>query len=1123
MIKKTFFTLFFISCSFILLQANELDSIINQGKIILGERQYTKYNELLELLKSKEKDFENAEPEQYGNFCAVIGKTYWYLSKWSDAEKYLLQALSIREKVLGKEHPDYSISLSDLGYLYWGGDIKDIAKAESYFLEVKTIKENLFGKEHPDYVNSLIDLGICNMQDLKDFEKAETYFLEAKSIKEKVLENEINDKTIWEKTLQYYANLAHRIFSYYLEKGDFAKAELHVLESNAIYEMIYGKDHQYMDGPLSSLGRLYRSMEDFSKEEQILIERKVIFENKMENNQSRYTNLINDFGHFYRKIGDYDNAEKYFLESIKIGEESFEKKDFSYLMSLSSLSGLYSQKGDYLNAETILLKVDSLYVNRNGKAGDLYSWVLGNLGSLYLRMNNYEKAETYLLETLSNLETSVNEERMKVSHLNSLGEFYFITNDYAKAEMYYSIAKTIIEDYYGKEHLSYASSLITMGNFFLNIGDYPKAETYFFEANSIYEQIFEKGHPYYNKILPDLGNFYFTTKNYSQAEVMKIENDQIKINHVENNFSFLSERQRELNWNNNKENFETTYSYTSVYPSNTMTAHSFDNTLFTKGLLLRTTNGIREAIYSSGDNNLIAQYDYLRSNRLSLTALKQQENPNIEMISILENRVDSLDKELTRASAAYREFNQETSIKWKNIRDLLQQNEAAIEFVHFRLLDDKANFTDTVLYCALLLKKDMETPAWIPLFKETDLQELSKRKNKISDLEYTQQLYSENGQSLYNLIWQPLEKELQDIHTIYYAPSGMLHQISFGAVPVSFNHKGTQSDVTKAHKEVSELLSDRYNLQLLSSTREIFRLKKETTTNLQDKTAAIYGGLLYDIEKEKMIAEAQIYSPDITRPLLISTFPLVAEIQKQMSNSEDLFPSSTGNVRGIGIRQSFLPGTEKEVELINKYFNDSQIPINLKMYSAGNEESFKQLSGTSPGIIHIATHGYFFADIENKSSNDLMTRLSGSDFGGKVFNNQLLRSGLLLSGSNRAWTGTDLIEGIEDGILTADEISQMNLIKTELVVLSACETGLGEAKTAEGVFGLQRAFKLAGVETLIMSLWKVPDNATADLMTTFYQLWLSGKTKQVAFSEAQQQVREKYKDVYFWAGFVMLD
>ena len=139
--------------------------------------------------------------------------------------------------------------------------------------------------------------------------------------------------------------------------------------------------------------------------------------------------------------------------------------------------------------------------------------------------------------------------------------------------------------------------------------------------------------------------------------------------------------------------------------------------------------------------------------------------------------------------------------------------------------------------------------------------------------------------------------------------------------------------------------------------------------------------------------------------------------------------------------------------------------------------------------------------------------------------NPLLRSGLVFAGGNRAWMGEEPVVGIEDGILTAQEISEMYLPKTDLVVLSACETGLGDVNGGEGVFGLQRAFKLAGAKTIMMSLWEVPDDKTSELMQLFYNKWLTGTNKRAAFREAQKELRIKYPKITpkEWAGFVMVD
>ena len=134
----------------------------------------------------------------------------------------------------------------------------------------------------------------------------------------------------------------------------------------------------------------------------------------------------------------------------------------------------------------------------------------------------------------------------------------------------------------------------------------------------------------------------------------------------------------------------------------------------------------------------------------------------------------------------------------------------------------------------------------------------------------------------------------------------------------------------------------------------------------------------------------------------------------------------------------------------------------------------------------------------------------------------LLRSGLVLSGANHVWTGKPPVQGVEDGIATAYEISQIDLAGTELVVLSACETALGAVQGSEGVFGLQRGFKMAGAKKMIVSLWQVPDKETAELMTLFYSTWLSGKTIEDAFRYAQAEMRKKYSPFY-WAAFVMVE
>ena len=215
---------------------------------------------------------------------------------------------------------------------------------------------------------------------------------------------------------------------------------------------------------------------------------------------------------------------------------------------------------------------------------------------------------------------------------------------------------------------------------------------------------------------------------------------------------------------------------------------------------------------------------------------------------------------------------------------------------------------------------------------------------------------------------------------------------------------------------------------------------------------------------------------------------------------------------------SYLPGTKKEVEKIKQYLIEQDHIVDLYTGVQANEESFVNISNKNYDIIHLATHGFFWyneeaikQDIFKQKKNDYIDPLS--------------RCGLLFAGANLSLRGqaNQLGDGVADGVLTAREISTINLSNCELVVLSACETGQGEY-SQDGTIGLQRAFKQAGVQTIIMSLWPVNDSATQMLMTEFYNNWIVKKqTKREAFKNAQNSVREKYEEPVYWAGFVMLD
>ena len=412
----------------------------------------------------------------------------------------------------------------------------------------------------------------------------------------------------------------------------------------------------------------------------------------------------------------------------------------------------------------------------------------------------------------------------------------------------------------------------------------------------------------------------------------------------------------------------------------------------------------------------------------------------------------------------------------EDVKSRLLPNHVAIEYMVAPLNED------STMYCALLLRNNSKYPEMIPLFEEKEVLSLV---NTLSENQ-TSHTYSfdGNGEQLSNLVWSKILPHIKPGETIYFAPSGLLHQVAIEALPYDENH--TMADI--------------FNLVRLSSTREIVSNKSSD----MHTTATLYGGIKYDMSGEEILAESELYS---STTLLAS---------RGIENDT----LDRGNVK-------YLPGTKREVENINQMLKDNKLSVQLFTTTNANEESFKALSGKHQNILHIATHGFYWSDSTAQKKDYFSQRMRMMDDKAPAppSINPLNRCGLLFAGANTALSGhsADLPEGVQDGILTAKEISLLDLRDADLVVLSACETGKGEI-TGEGVFGLQRAFKQAGAQTIIMSLWPVNDAATQLLMTEFYHNWITNhQSKREAFRNAQNTVRSQYEEPVYWAGFIMLD
>ena len=786
----------------------------------------------------------------------------------------------------------------------------------------------------------------------------------------------------------------------------------------------------------------------------------------------------------YMYIGDYQNSEKYFELALELLNANNLHNEKIYRLILDGYSFLAIElqnveKASKLNDNAKILFEEAL------DFGDEYVTCVNNSASIQYQMGHNTTARMML-------NVALRQAKLNLSDTISINSTLEALNWYSNGQLK---TASLHNDYYTITRIiPYVALLSNSSVVYSELGYIPDAIKTIKEAIKVSEQYgLDNAMPYNN-----LGMLYYDKSKFPESiewflkgySLCKTPNDCDEIgmnlakalffskdartaNHcvevsskirknIQDMFSFMSGNERAIYWKH-FENYLPMLNHI-IYESGNLETFGtiYDNILEAKGLLLRSTNDIRDAILNSGSQSDIA--DYSRICKLKQHLLNEK---NEQSRVKIENEIDSIDKRLTQHANGYADFVSSKTIKWIDVCNALAKDDVAIEFYNIPLiwgLDSIHTIDGEPRYCAVLLRKGYKYPHIIPLCKESQLEELDK-----------EDLYETD--SIYNMLWKPLEEELKGAKNIYFAADRELHKIGIEYAPLPGGG----------------IVGDKFNLYRLSSTRVLAEKKKESRCD----NAVLYGGLRYDVGMDELIAE---------------------------SRSGDYHPTSSSRAftavdNRYGVK--YLPGTLKEVEEISRRFaNQPRLITDI----CGTEESFKSLAGSSTDIIHLATHGFFWSEGDARK-REYVTFLNPLNHAVQSTEDKaLLRSGLFFSGANIGLKGETLPDDVEDGVLTALELSNMNLGHVDMVVMSACESGLGET-SGEGVFGLQRGFKLAGANTLLMSLWKVDDNATQKLMTEFYRNYLSGKSKQMSRYLAQQMLRNssEYSDPQYWAAFILLD
>jgi CHAT domain-containing protein/tetratricopeptide (TPR) repeat protein len=834
-------------------------------------------------------------------------------------------------------------------------------------------------------------------------------------------------------------------------------------------------------------GRILYAKRDYTGAEKWYLESIAVRGKTLGREHPDYALTLNNLALLYRVMGQYDKAEPLYFEAIAVRGKALGREHPDYAQSLNGLAILYQEMAQLDKAEPFYLESKAIREKALGREHPDYASSLNNLAALYRRKGEYDKAEPLYLESKTIREKVLGKEHFDyAASLNNLANLYSMMGQYEKAEPYYLETKAIREKALGREHPDYAQCLYNLALMYEMMGQYEKAEPPYLEAKNIWGKALGREHPDYAASLNNLANLYSVMSQYEKAEPFLLELSSVNRRIIERALHHLSESELNDfldNFSNNSLSQNQTLSFTQIAGSKRMIPVCYDNSLFYKGFLLQSVGRIKRLALS--DEGAAEKYILLKGyhRRLATQYAQPIAKRDSVLVAQLEVKANDLEKDLAQTIAGWGQALQQ--VKWQEVQRALKPSEAAIEFVSYRFYHK--NKTDSTMYAALVLSPGIDTPKFIPLFEEKQLAALLKTEVSPQPIFYND-LYAsaKKGSQLYDLIWKPTAAALPQGATVYCSPSGLLHRINLGAIPTPDG----------------KTLAEKHRLGTLGSTRQL--VVPPVPTTQQSATAQLYGGIQYDATPTVAIS-----TPAKPEDLAARRGPSIAQNDSTLR----------------GDNWNYLRWTEVEISAAANVMKSKGIVPTLKKGAEATEESFKTLGqgSASPRILHLATHGFFFPDPKDSKPGE------GQAIGEKTFkvsDNPMIRSGLVLAGGNHAWkTGKALRPELEDGILTAYEISQMNLANTELVVLSACETGLGDLVGNEGVYGLQRAFKIAGAKYLIMSLWQVPDFQTQVFMTAFYKHWLEGKMAvPEAFRATQAELRLKYSgEAFKWAGFVLVE
>lgn len=841
-----------------------------------------------------------------------------------------------------------------------------------------------------------------------------------------------------------------------------------------------------------------------------------------------YAQALSDLAGSYSHAGCYEEALHLGNAALTLRQEICGQNSVEYAQSLNNTARYHAYMGHFIEAIHLGRKAMELRAQLLGVDNADYAQSASNLAGYHARIGDYDEALRLGTLAMNIREKTTGTESVDYAQsLNNLAKYHYFKEQYDEAIRLESQALMLREKLLGKHHPDYATALSNMADYLIMDGDVETALQYGSEALSIRRETLGVDHPEYAESTSNMASYHHALGHHAEAVTFGRETLLLRrrlLGELHLSYAHSVCKMATYFCADNQPDSASCYALeaTNLYSKSILDTFadltSNERNLFWLRVKPWFTRTLPQLVWQAPSDGMVSSLY-----NATLLAKGILLNSELEMANLLMESGDSIlinayhqlqsnQALLTRQYAlpkSKRTINTDSlqAVITKQERRLVKRSKTYGNYtkplrVNWERIHRQLHPRDVAIeflcfpnqqgeeqYAAIVLTKEMSRPTFVPLMSGSQLSSVRPK-----DIYNTTQVSQ--------LVWQPLAPYLEQSQNVFFSPAGELYNIGIESLPHWVENRG--------------LMMDRWLFYRLSSTREVALAREHTKVSYTD--VAIYGGVSYDSDLD----------------------------------DDTMTTSSQHPAKKLKGGAKYLPGTRKEVEDISHMTSDNALATNLHMKADASEKSFKHLSGHAPSIIHVATHGFYWTDSEVRESGMddkllLLTAYGNMDDADKA----LTRSGLLLAGANHTLTGDNNLQASEDGVLTAKEISMLDLRGVDLLVLSACQTGLGKI-TGDGVFGLQRGFKKAGANAILMSLWKVDDRATRLLMKYFYEYLMEGLGKHEALRHAQTDLRttevetenrtnsrraistrarrnrttvkkQPYTDPYYWAAFILLD